>query len=85
MRRVSGELCAHFLRLRRRLQRRLAIVDQVGFEQVRLIKELRSAAKPEEKRRRDLVPLLLSINCIAAGIGWIAGHRILIFFVRPEL
>jgi len=69
---VSGsrELCARFPRLRRRLQRRLAIVDQVGFEQVRLIKEFRSAAKPEEERRRDLVPLLLSINCIASVLAW---------------
>jgi len=70
--RVSGarDLCARFPRFRRRLARRLAIIDQVGHEQVRLIQQFRGAKKSERERRRELVPLLLSINCIASGLGW---------------
>ncbi|MGH8537892.1 MAG: phosphoenolpyruvate carboxylase [Gammaproteobacteria bacterium] len=70
--RVSGarDLCIRFPRFRRRLARRLAIIDQVGHEQVRLIQRFRGAKKSERERRRELVPLLLSINCIASGLGW---------------
>ncbi|MGH8470108.1 MAG: phosphoenolpyruvate carboxylase [Gammaproteobacteria bacterium] len=70
--RVSGapDLCVRFPRFRRRLARRLVIIDQVGHEQVRLIQRFRGAKKSERERRRELVPLLLSINCIASGLGW---------------
>ena len=46
----------------------MAIINQVGREQVRLIRRFREA--PAETRQRRLVPLLLSINCLAAGLGW---------------
>jgi phosphoenolpyruvate carboxylase len=61
-------LCTRFPRFQRRLARRLTIINQVGREQVRLILRFREA--PAEARQRGLVPLLLSINCIAAGLGW---------------
>ncbi len=61
-------LCTRFPRFQRRLARRLTIINQVGREQVRLIRRFREA--PAEARQRGLVPLLLSINCIAAGLGW---------------
>ncbi len=71
--RVSSgqELCERFPRHRRRLARRLPIIDQVGREQVKLIAQFRAKAPAgESKFGEDLVPLLLSINCIASGLGW---------------
>ncbi|MCI0400124.1 MAG: phosphoenolpyruvate carboxylase [Gammaproteobacteria bacterium] len=67
--RVIGgrELCERFPRFQRRLGRRLPTLNQVGHEQVKLIKRFRSAKKV---RLSDLVPLLLSINCVAEGLGW---------------
>ncbi len=66
----SSDLCARFPRFQRRLARRLSIINQVGREQVRLIRRFRAREVPAETRQRELVPLLLSINCIAAGLGW---------------
>ncbi|MGH8582580.1 MAG: phosphoenolpyruvate carboxylase [Gammaproteobacteria bacterium] len=68
--RGNGELCAGFPRHRRRLARRHAILRQVGCEQVRLLREFRSAAADPRARREGLVALLLSINCVASGFGW---------------
>jgi phosphoenolpyruvate carboxylase len=76
--------CAHLLRLtgedrlglrfpnfRDRMARRLPVLDQVGREQVRLITRTRAAKNGAGRvRKDDLVPLLLSINCVAAGLGW---------------
>ncbi len=62
-----------FPRFSRRLERRLPMVNQAGFEQVRLISELRSmdaGDQDEQNRQEKLVALLLSINCVAAGLGW---------------
>ena len=72
---VTGKkhLCERFPRFSRRLDRRLPMVDQAGFEQVRLISELRQMdgnAKDDLNYQEKLVALLLSINCIAAGLGW---------------
>jgi phosphoenolpyruvate carboxylase len=70
--RVSGGqgLCERFPRHRRRLARRLPIIDQVGREQVKLIAQFRAQAPAGESKFDELVPLLLSINCIASGLGW---------------
>ena len=66
-------LCERFPRFSRRLERRLPMVNQVGFEQVRLVSELRSmdpAGEIELHYQEKLVALLLSINCVAGGLGW---------------
>ncbi len=64
-------LCERFPRFRRRLTRRLPTINQVGLTQVDLIRRFRALKKADEKAARTyLVPLLLSINCIAAGLGW---------------
>ena len=67
--RVSGSeaLCDRFVMFSDRLERRLPIIDRVSREQVELIKLCRGKERPETL---DLVPLLLSINCVAAGLGW---------------
>ena len=72
---ITGKkhLCERFPRFTRRLERRLPMVDQAGFEQVRLISELRQmddGDKEDENYQEKLVALLLSINCVASGLGW---------------
>jgi phosphoenolpyruvate carboxylase len=67
--RVSGskEMAERFPQFRQRLASRLPIINAVGHTQVKLIRQFRTAPEPGKK---DLVPLLLSINCIASGLGW---------------
>ena len=55
---------------RGRAKRRLAILNQAGRQQVELIERFRRSKKAGKPRQEDLVPLLLSFNCIAAGLGW---------------
>jgi phosphoenolpyruvate carboxylase len=70
--RITGEerLGARFPNFLDRMARRLPVLDQVGREQVRLIRRTREAKGAGGVRKGDLVPLLLSINCVAAGLGW---------------
>ncbi len=69
---VSGSslLAERFPRFRRKLSRRLGSINQVGREQVRLIRTFRAMDKDDPNRRKQLISLLLSINCIATGLGW---------------
>lgn len=71
VRRVTGQrkLGTRFKKFSRKLQRRSQILNSVGMEQVRLVGQFR-AAKNEKDAHDDLVSLLLSINCISAGLGW---------------
>ena len=63
-----GERFPFFLRY---LQRRKTIVDQAGLEQVRLVREFRNLNPDHEATyQKKLVALLLSINCVATGLGW---------------
>ena len=70
--RISGaaSLCDRFPRFRRRLSRRLPGINQVGLQQVELIRHFRSRKAADKDAETMLVPLLLSINCIANGLGW---------------
>ena len=63
----GSTLCERFAMFRDRLSRRLPIIDRVSREQVKLIKVCREQDPVEQE---NLVPLLLSINCVAAGLGW---------------
>jgi len=70
---LSGapRLAERFPRFRRRLARRLPVLDAVGREQVHLIRDFRERRGDHPEQHLDeLVPLLLSINCIATGLGW---------------
>ena len=64
---ITGERlpAARFKRFSRKMARRGDILRQAGLAQVELLKKYR-----EGKDKEDLVPLLLSINCISAGLGW---------------
>lgn len=70
---ITGEetLGGRFPFFLRYLQRRKTIVDQAGLEQVRLVREFRDLnPDQEETYQQKLVALLLSINCVATGLGW---------------
>jgi phosphoenolpyruvate carboxylase len=70
--RVTGGdmLLERFPRFRRRLSRRLPMLNRVGRRQVELLRRFRGASGTDEARHELLTPLLLSINCVAAGLGW---------------
>jgi phosphoenolpyruvate carboxylase len=71
VKRISGshQLATRFERLSPKLERRLPTIDQVSRQQVNLIRRFRSTGD-EVKTESELDPLLYSINCIAAGLGW---------------
>ncbi len=72
--RVTGaaSLAARFEAFHERVGRRLPILERVGEQQVELIQRYRAAVQSGEKPQGDLMPLLVSINCIATGLGWTA-------------
>ena len=67
---ITGEekLCQRFKKFSRKLNRRSPVLHQAGLEQIKLIKECRQRNKGDSSD--DLIPLLLSINCISSGLGW---------------
>ncbi len=70
--RVTGEktLGQRFPNQGGRLARRLAALNSAGCAQVELIRGIRAARQAGDTRPAGLVPLLLSINCVASGLGW---------------
>lgn len=68
---ITGEekLCSRFKSFSRKLSRRSPVLHQAGLEQVQLVHEFRTRDKNDDPLS-DLIPLLLSINCISAGLGW---------------
>jgi phosphoenolpyruvate carboxylase len=59
-------LCERFQGFRRRFDRVRPIVDRANLWQVQLLRETRS-----EKRDDKLnMPLLMTMNCVAQGLGW---------------
>lgn len=67
---VSGgaAVAERFPQFCERLARRLPAINLVSRQQIELLRLYRSASADQE-RRGYLVPLLLSINCIASGFG----------------
>lgn len=65
----EDHLCDRFPNFKRHFSRRLKSLNQVGIEQAELVKKFRNEQHKAEDRQNILVPLLLSINCVAAGIG----------------
>jgi phosphoenolpyruvate carboxylase len=70
LRQVSGdsELAERFPVLRARLARKLPIIAHANRQQVELLRRYRGARLEAEKESYK-APLLLSVNCIAAGFG----------------
>jgi phosphoenolpyruvate carboxylase len=69
--RVTGEkaLLDRFPNHRSRLDSRLPMLNRASRQQVELLRRVRSR-RPGSDAGEDFVPLLLSINCVAAGLGW---------------
>ena len=65
---ITGEtaLCERFPMLRDRFERVRLHLDRIGTLQVALLADLRRGKRTEAA----MVPLLQSMNCIAAGLGW---------------
>ncbi len=70
--RITGEtqLATRFKKFSRRLGRRNPVLNRVGQSQVHLVKRFRARSDDDEQKLDDLVPLLLSINCVSSGLGW---------------
>jgi len=68
--RVSGgaQVAERFPQYRAGLAERLPTINQVNREQVELLRQFRAAESPELKEKYKTA-LLLSINCVAAGLG----------------
>lgn len=68
---ITGEkeLIVRFRRFSRKLKRRNAILHQAGLEQVKLVSQFRQNQE-NNNNLEALIPLLLSINCVSAGLGW---------------
>ena len=64
----DAELAARFAQYKVRLARRLPIIDRVNRQQIELLRRFRAGGNGGDADR--LVPLLLSMNCIASGLGW---------------
>jgi phosphoenolpyruvate carboxylase len=69
--RLSGEpqLCQRFPSFRARHSRVTELVGGINHLQVDLLAEFRAETDPD-RREAALAPLLMSMNCIASGLGW---------------
>jgi phosphoenolpyruvate carboxylase len=68
--RISGdaELAQRFPRFRRKLARRLPMLNQISRQQIELLRRFRESGG-DRTQEEQLSALLLSINCIATGFG----------------
>jgi phosphoenolpyruvate carboxylase len=68
--RISGDagLAQRFPRFRRKLARRLPMLNQISRQQIELLRRFRESGG-DRTQEEQLSALLLSINCIAAGFG----------------
>jgi phosphoenolpyruvate carboxylase len=68
--RISGaaELAERFPRFRRKLARRLPIMNQISRQQIELLRRFRESGS-DKSQEELLSALLMSINCIATGFG----------------
>ncbi|MEM7223179.1 MAG: phosphoenolpyruvate carboxylase [Pseudomonadota bacterium] len=66
----QGALLERFPNHRHRVSQRLPFLNQVSRQQIELIRRFRAAAGEGPRRSEDFVPLLVSINCTANGLGW---------------
>ncbi|NNF80093.1 MAG: phosphoenolpyruvate carboxylase, partial [Rhizobiales bacterium] len=59
-----------FPALKHRLESTLPRINQANIWQVQLLTEHRDKCSEQSEKDRTLVPLLVSMNCISAGLGW---------------
>jgi phosphoenolpyruvate carboxylase len=70
--RITGgsALAERFPAYRRHLERRLPLITQANLWQVEFLRKFRDTSEDRKARPGVLVPLLLSMTNIAAGLGW---------------
>ena len=70
--RLTGEtaLAERFPSFRRRLDQVSPLLQRTHALQVDLLAQFRAEQADGATRMQTLVPLLLSMNCISAGLGW---------------
>ncbi|SON53597.1 Phosphoenolpyruvate carboxylase [Hartmannibacter diazotrophicus] len=66
----SSRLAERFPVLSRRTEHVRPMIDRTNRWQVDLLREFRAASGNEARQEAILAPLLLSMNCIAGGLGW---------------
>jgi phosphoenolpyruvate carboxylase len=66
----SAEPATRFPALKARIDPIKPLIDSTNLLQVELLEEFRTARSSDSLRKSTTVPLLLSMNCIAAGLGW---------------
>mgnify|MGYP006270855927 CR=1 FL=1 len=66
----EGQIAERFPALVRRIGEVRPLIDRCNLWQVRLLNRYRAAPADGPERHEARVPLLLSMNCIAAGLGW---------------
>ena len=63
-------LGARFPVFKRRMDEIRPQIDQANRWQIELLREFREMPENGEERKRAAAPLLMSMNCIATGLGW---------------
>ncbi len=69
---ITGEeaLAARFPAFSRRIGDSRALIDRANRWQVGLLSRYRTLPEESAEKNRVRVALLLSMNCVAAGLGW---------------
>lgn len=69
--RIAGSaIGARFPAFMVRLERTRQLIDEANRCQIELLREFRAATPDDPARDAVMVPMLMSMNCIAAGLGW---------------
>ena len=66
----EADLADRFPAFRRRIDNVRPLIDRTNTWQVDLLHEFRSATEDSADRGKTTVPLLMTMNCIATGLGW---------------
>jgi len=67
----EARLAERFPGYLQRLEARLPLIDHANRWQVALLKEWRARSEGSEEDPKILDPLMLSMSCVAAGLGWV--------------
>ncbi|MGI9408093.1 MAG: phosphoenolpyruvate carboxylase, partial [Hyphomicrobiaceae bacterium] len=66
----AGDIADRFPIFRQRIDQTRDLVDKTNRWQVELLREFRAVGTDNTDREEVTVPLLMSMNCIASGLGW---------------
>jgi phosphoenolpyruvate carboxylase len=66
----SDRLAERFPALRRRTERARGLIDRTNRLQISLLQRFRQLPSDAPEKERLTVPLIMSMSCIATGLGW---------------